>query len=137
MAPISLREFAPRLGLVLPKTRDPRALAQLSAAGDFRYGANALSFDSIRMQLDDTHLKGDAALTMQPRALRFDLTVDQIDLDRYLSVEPAAAVPLPQKPAATPTASAVIPVGPPASVVPPTSVVPPASGTEMRRIVAR
>ena len=97
LAPLSLREVAPRLGLVLPKTRDPRALAQLSANSDFRYGANVLSFDSVRLQLDDTHLKGDAALGMQPRALRFDLGVDQIDLGRYLSVE--------HGPAATPAAA--------------------------------
>jgi AsmA protein len=102
LAPLSLREFAPRLGLVLPKTRDPRVLAQLSASGDFRYGANALSFDSVRLQLDDTHLKGDAVLGLQSRALRFDLTVDQIDLDRYVAVEQGPAVPL--KPAAAPAA---------------------------------
>jgi AsmA protein len=117
LAPLSLREFAPRLGLVLPKTRDPRALAQLSASCDFRYGANALSFDSVRLQLDDTHLKGGAVLAMQPRALRFDLTVDQIDLSRYLGVEQGPAVPLPPKPAATPVAG------------PETSKLPDADGT--------
>jgi AsmA protein len=106
LAPLSLREFAPRLGLVLPKTRDPRALAQLSANSDFRYGANVLSFDSMRLQLDDTHLKGDAVLAMQPSALRFELAVDQIDLDRYFSVEHGPATPLPPKPAATPVATA-------------------------------
>src|SRR6266404_4384797 len=36
LAPAVLHEFAPRLGLVLPKTRDPRALAQFSASSDFR-----------------------------------------------------------------------------------------------------
>jgi AsmA protein len=105
LAPLSLREFAPRLGLLLPKTRDPRALAQLSAYSEFRYGANALTFESMQLQLDDTHLKGGAALGMQPRALRFDLTVDHIDLDRYLSVEQGSSVPLPPKPAATPAAA--------------------------------
>jgi AsmA protein len=105
LAPLSLREFAPRLGLVLPMTRDPRALAQLSASSDFRYGANALSFDSMRLQLDDTHLKGDAALGMQPRALRFDLTVDQIDLDRYLGVEHRSAA----TPAAAPAETLELP----------------------------
>jgi AsmA protein len=105
LAPLSLREFAPRLGLVLPKTRDPRALAQLSGNSDFRYGANALTFESMQLQIDDTHLKGGAALAMQPRALRFDLTVDQIDLDRYLSVEEGSPLPLPPKPVATPAAA--------------------------------
>src|SRR6202035_4389602 len=69
--------LAPRLGLVLPKTRDPRALAQLSASSDFSFGANAVTFESMQLQLDDTHLKGSVAMTGQPRALKFAFTVDQ------------------------------------------------------------
>src|SRR3984957_4834303 len=86
LAPVSLREFAPRLGLVLPKTRDPRAVAQLSASSDFSFGANAVSFESMQLQLDDTHLKGSVVMSGRPRALKFAFTVDQINLDRYLSV---------------------------------------------------
>ena len=86
LAPVSLREFAPRLGLVLPKTRDPRALAQLSASSDFSFGANAVSFESMQLQLDDAHLKGSVVMSGRPRALKFAFTVDQINLDRYLSV---------------------------------------------------
>ena len=102
LATVSLREFAPRLGLVLPKTRDPRALAQLSASSDFTFGANAVSFESMQLQFDDTHLNGSVAMSGQPRALKFAFTVDQINLDRYLSVSqgPVATEPqtaLPQK----------------------------------------
>lgn len=97
LAPVSLREFAPRLGLVLPKTRDPRALAQLSASSDFSFGANAVSFESMQLQLDDTHLKGSVAMSGQPRALKFAFTVDQIDLDRYLSVGQGPVATVPQK----------------------------------------
>ena len=97
LAPVSLREFAPRLGLELPKTRDPRALAQLSASSDFSLGANAVSFESMQLQLDDTHLKGSVAMSRQPRALKFAFTVDQIDVDRYLSVGQGPVAPVPQK----------------------------------------
>jgi len=97
LAPVSLREFAPRLGLELPKTRDPRALAQLSASSDFSFGANAVSFESMQLQLDDTHLKGSVAMSRQPRALKFAFTVDQIDVDRYLSVGQGPVAPVPQK----------------------------------------
>src|SRR5580704_6779739 len=97
LAPVSLREFAPRLGLVLPKTRDPRALAQLSASSDFSFGANAVSFESMQLQLDDTHLKGSVAMSGQPRALKFAFTVDQIDVDRYLSVGQGPVAPVQQK----------------------------------------
>jgi AsmA protein len=84
LAPLVLHEFAPRVGIVLPKTRDPRALAQLSASGEFSYAASGVRFEPLRMQLDDTHLQGNVALVGEPRAVKFDLTVDQIDLDRYL-----------------------------------------------------
>ena len=91
LAPVVLQELAPRVGVVLPKIRDPRALAQLSAGGDFIYGANGLSLNPIELQLDDTHLKGSIALAGEPRALKFALTADDIDLDRYLGNAQASA----------------------------------------------
>jgi AsmA protein len=93
LAPVVLREFAPRMGIVLPKTRDPRALAQLSASSDFSYSSSGVRVDRMQAQLDDTHLTGNVALTGEPRALKFDLTVDQINVDRYLSGENGAAGP--------------------------------------------
>jgi AsmA protein len=105
LAPVSLREFAPRLGLVLPTTRDPRALGQLSASGDFNYRADAVSLDSLQLQLDDTHVKGRIAITGEPRAVKFAFTIDQIDLGRYLSAAQGPAAPVPQKAAANSTAS--------------------------------
>jgi AsmA protein len=85
LAPLVLHEFVPRVGIVLPKTRDPRALAQLSASSEFSYAASGVRLEPLRMQLDDTHLQGSVALVGEPRAVKFDLTVDQINLDRYLS----------------------------------------------------
>ena len=102
LASLNLHEFEPRLGLVLPKTRDPRALAQLSANSDFSYGASGVSFDSLQVQLDDTHLTGSAAMAGEPRALKFALSVDQINLDRYLSADSGPATPLPTRPADAP-----------------------------------
>jgi len=93
LAPLVLREFAPRLGVTVPKTNDPRALAQLSASSDFSYGANGLRLTEVQAQLDDTHLKGDLSTGGEPRALKFNLTVDQINLDRYRSADEGAASP--------------------------------------------
>jgi AsmA protein len=87
LAPLVLREFAPRFGIALPKTRDPRALGQLSASSDFSYGASGVRLTRMQAQLDDTQLKGSVALTGEPRVINFDLTVDHINLDRYLSPE--------------------------------------------------
>ncbi len=90
LAPLVLHEFAPRIGIALPKTSDPRALAQLSASSEFSYGAGGVRLDPLQAQLDDTHLKGSVAWAGEPRALKFALTVDQINLDRYLSADPDA-----------------------------------------------
>jgi AsmA protein len=86
LAPLVLHELAPHVGIVLPKTRDPRALALLSASSEFSYGSTGVRFEPLRLQLDDTHLQGSLALAGEPRAVKFELTVDQIKLDRYLSV---------------------------------------------------
>jgi AsmA protein len=93
LMPLVLREFAPRLGIALPKTRDPRAFAQLSASSDFAYGASGVRLEQMQAQLDDTHLKGSVALAGEPKAVKFELTVDQIDLDRYLSDDHGPATP--------------------------------------------
>jgi len=96
LAPVVLREFAPRLGIALPKTRDPRALAQFSASSDFSYSSSGVRLEQMQAQLDDTHLKGNVALMGEPRALKLELTVDQINLDRYLSADNGAASAAPK-----------------------------------------
>jgi AsmA protein len=90
LAPLDLREFAPRR-IVLPKTRDPKVFAQLSASSDFAYDAGGLRLDHLGLQLDDTHLTGNAVVAREPRALKFDLAADQINVDRYRREEGGAA----------------------------------------------
>jgi len=93
LAPLLLGEFTPRFGVVLPKTRDPRAFRQLAVSSDFSYAANGVRLEQVQAQLDDTHLKGSAAFVGEPRALKFELTVDRIDVDRYLSPDNGTAAP--------------------------------------------
>lgn len=103
LAPLVLREFAPRAGITLPKTTDPRALAQLSSSSDFSYGASGLRLTQVQAQLDDSHLKGSFALVGEPRVIKFDLNVDSINVDRYLS---PAHGPAPGAPAEKPANAA-------------------------------
>jgi AsmA protein len=94
LAPLVLREIEPRLGFSLPKTRDPKALAQLSATTDFAYDSKAASLTHLQLRLDDTNVQGNLKLLAgDTRALQFDLAVDQIDLDRYRAPENAAVKP--------------------------------------------
>jgi AsmA protein len=95
LAPVMLRELAPRLGVALPATRDPKVFSQLSASTDFSYGGKFVDLTHLQVHLDDTQLQGNIKLlTADNNALRFDLSVDQIDLDRYRAPEtPAAPAP--------------------------------------------
>ena len=91
LAPLVLREFAPRLGVVFPKTRDAKVFQQFSAGSDFSYAGNGVQLEKVQITLDDTHLKGSVADTGEPRVLKFALTVDEMDVSRYLPPESAAA----------------------------------------------
>jgi AsmA protein len=84
LAPLVLREMEPRLGFSLPKTRDPKVLSQLSATSDFAYDSQGLSLTHLQLRLDDTQIQGNLKLLAgDTAAMQFDLTADQIDLDRY------------------------------------------------------
>jgi AsmA protein len=96
LAPVVVREFIPRWGLSSPQTRDPRAFSQVSGSTTFAYGGNALRFSSLRLTLDDTHIQGSVAVeNLETQALKFDLSADRIDVDRYLPPEgaPQGAAP--------------------------------------------
>jgi len=66
LAPLGLREWAPRLGAALPRTRDEKALASVSASGDFQYGKHAVHVSHLEAALDDTHLKAVSPSTSTP-----------------------------------------------------------------------
>ena len=86
--PIGLRELMRRLGVAPPETRDPKALSRFAASGDFAYGGNAARATKLVAQLDDSTLRGDAAITdFDTKAMSFDLALDRINVDRYLNPE--------------------------------------------------
>ncbi len=83
---VAPRALLMRLGLTPPETSDAKALGKLSASGEFSFGGNAVRATHLTVLLDDSNLRGDVALIdLDTRALRFDLNLDQIDIDRYLS----------------------------------------------------
>ena len=73
------------LGLDLPKTRDPNAWSALSLACEFRLTSKRLQLTRLNLTLDDTHVRGSAAVDdFGTMALEYALNVDRIDADRYL-----------------------------------------------------
>jgi AsmA protein len=92
LAPLVLREFAPRVGLRIPNTRDPKAWSQLSGSADFEYAPHAWALRNLTVQLDVTQLQGNLKYSAgEIPALEFDLGVDHIDLDRYRPLKGSVA----------------------------------------------
>lgn len=92
----TLDEFSPR-GLLAAmaangfRPADDRALARLSGRGEWALTDAALAIDGLRITLDDTTITGSAGVSdLAAGALRFDLTADRLDLDRYLPAGAAA-----------------------------------------------
>lgn len=90
LEPLALREFLTQLGIELPRTRDAKALSQLALSATYSYRPKSMRLSGLDLQLDDSHLRGSLMLSnLDTLANEFELEVDRIDLDRYLS--PAAS----------------------------------------------
>ena len=74
---------------------------ELSGTATLNYGAQTAHLTGLDARVDDSTLRGNAALTnLTTGAMSFDLSLDHIDLDRYLNTAPkkTAAQPAPPPP---------------------------------------
>lgn len=82
---VSLRQWAPKLGVSLPATSDAKVFEKLSFSGTVALTKATAEVGDILLQLDDTTAKGMLGIAdFDSKALRFDLSVDRINADRYL-----------------------------------------------------
>ena len=73
------------LGQPVPVTADASALTSASLSVALDASAQRLMLSDIDLQVDDSRLRGEAGLAdLSKQALRFDLSLDTIDVDRYL-----------------------------------------------------
>jgi AsmA protein len=80
----ALRTLLATVSVTPPPMQDPDTLGKLQLAAALHYAADAVTMDDLSVTLDDAHLTGRASLPrLQPLALRFDLSADRVDLDRY------------------------------------------------------
>ncbi len=101
--PVAPRELLDHLGVTPPRTRDAQALAKLAATAEFAYASPALRLSNIALELDDTQVRGNAAITnLSTHALSFDLTANRFDLDRYLSPDSRSPTTTAARPATDP-----------------------------------
>jgi AsmA protein len=91
----SLRSLLATAGVKPPPMRDAGTLGALQLEFAMRYVADAATVTDLSMKLDDTHLTGQVSLPkLEPLALRFDLTADRVDLDRYREPADVQSEPL-------------------------------------------
>lgn len=88
LKPVSARELLTQLGSEAPKTRDPEALKSLAFDARLVATDKSAMLEDLKLTLDDTHATGRLGITdFDKTALRFDLTLDRLDLDRYQAPE--------------------------------------------------
>lgn len=93
----SPRELFERLGAAVPETADPAVLGTASLQAGYVMDLSEARLEGLVVQLDDSTLEGAASIGLGevPR-IRAEMTLDAIDLDRYLPPEsdaPAEAPP--------------------------------------------
>ena len=98
--PFSLRELLIQLGISLPATADSKVLQHIELLSNFQGNSKQLKLDKLHLKLDDSTLTGNAVLpSLGKPAIRYSLTLDKIDADRYLppptKTKPAKAKPAP------------------------------------------
>jgi len=99
LAGFSPRELTKMLAIELPKSTDSSVLSKAALKLDFTGSADAMNVSSLDVVLDDSQLTGSLSVEnfSQP-AVRFDLMLDDMDVDRYL---PPATESPPPAPTAT------------------------------------
>lgn len=96
---LAFEGFSPRavLGMLdidLPETRDPTAITHLAISTAFRATRTSMALTEVDARLDASRLRGRFAVSdFDAQALRFDLDLDQLDLDRYLAPETESVDP--------------------------------------------
>ena len=82
----NLAKFLKSLDIAIPETQDAQALNQFSTAFNLQATTNSADIKNLLVKLDDTNIKGSASIhDFSKPAIKFDIKVDTIDADRYLS----------------------------------------------------
>ena len=85
IAPLNLREFLATIGQKLPPMNDDKTLSQFELVTRLSGTDNSLTFEDLKLTLDDSHFSGQLAIAdFAKQALRVQLKGDQLNLDRYL-----------------------------------------------------
>jgi AsmA protein len=104
IAKFSPRKLAGELGIALPEMADKKTLRQATLDLQFAGSPQGASLKGLALGLDDTRLSGSASVNdFAKPAIRYDLHITEVDVDRYLpppSKTPPPAAPAEEAPAA-------------------------------------
>jgi len=111
---IAVASFSPitvtkKLGIDLPKTTDAAVLNKVNLNFDFNSNMDGARLNNLTVMLDDSKLTGSTSVkNFSAPAIRFDIHVDDIDIDRYLpptTVTSTTSISVPSPGAATAAAT--------------------------------
>ncbi|VAW76022.1 A/G-specific adenine glycosylase [hydrothermal vent metagenome] len=115
---LKVKEFVPRdvmkaLGQSIPETSDPLVLGRADAELKLAATMKSAELSAFQIRLDDSTVEGSFSVTnFSHPAIRFDVRLDKIDVDRYLPQQQETAPGTPATPAtATVAGASLIPVG--------------------------
>jgi len=90
----SLRALLASVSFPAPATRDEEVLGKLDLASRIEWQDGVARIDELKIALDDTELAGRIELpSLMPLAIRFELSADEVEVDRYLQPEDAPSKP--------------------------------------------
>ena len=97
LAQLNLRQLLKQLAIEIPATADPAVLQSIAMNLDFAATTENAEIPKLNLKLDDTTLTGSAGVNnFSKPAIRFDLSIDGIDADRYLPPPAEEPEPAPQ-----------------------------------------
>ncbi len=105
----NLAQFLESLAISLPDKQDAEVLKKLTVAFKLKSTANSADIQNLVVKLDDTTIDGSASINnFSKPAIKFNLKVDEINLDRYLPKKLEKTNKAASTPAATAVASAAL-----------------------------
>jgi len=94
-APFDLKKVLKTLGKSVVTT-DPNALQKVSLHAQLAGTASSIQLDPLTVHLDSSNVQGALAITdFATQALRFDINIDQLNVDNYLPPKSAASAATP------------------------------------------
>lgn len=85
------RELIEKLGVEAPKTADPTVLKEAELGFHVSGTDDAVSLSALKLRLDDSQMNGEAGVQHFAKpAIRVNLALDSINLDRYMAPEVAS-----------------------------------------------